>query len=79
LATTLPLQGGWGCYSLHGNKAGAPRWGRNFCFINLLVAASGEPSYPRRQRRFPHEGDGAATVFVAVKPGLLVGGAIFAL
>jgi hypothetical protein len=78
-AMTLTPRGGWGSCCPRGNEAGAPRWGRNFCFINLFVAAAGEPSYSHWQRRFSHEGGGAAAAFATAKPGLVVGGAIFVL
>jgi hypothetical protein len=75
-ATTLTRRGGWGSCSPRGNEARAPRSGRNSCFINLLVAASGEPSYPHRQRRFPREGGGTAVAVAAAMQGLVVGSAI---
>jgi hypothetical protein len=57
-AMTLTRRGWWGSCCPHSSEAGAPRSGHNFCFINLLVPASGEASYPRRQRCFPREGMG---------------------
>jgi hypothetical protein len=78
-ATMLPPRGRWGNCCLCGSEAGAPRWRRNFCFINLFVAASWEPSYPRRQQRLPGKEGGATAALAATKPGLLVWGAIFAL
>jgi hypothetical protein len=78
-ATTLTQREGWGSCCPRGNEAGAPRSGRNSCFISLLVATFGEPSYPRRQGRLPSEGGGAAAALMAAKRGLLIQDPISAL